>query len=112
MGSAFDTLPIFKFIMSNIEDFADLVTQIGMDAIQPNPISNEGALNFYTDSGGSISLNLYNAQGSRIKTFFSRDFSAGSHTYVANFEDIPNGNYILQLSSRIKSQSQFIQILK
>jgi len=112
MGSAYDTLPIFKNSMSNIEDFADLVTQIGMDAIQPNPISHEGTLNFSTDSGGFISLNLFNAQGSMIKTFFSKDLSAGSHTYIANFEDIPNGNYILQLSSRIKSQSQFIQILK
>jgi uncharacterized protein (DUF1501 family) len=108
-GKDYNTLPIFKNSLSTLEDFADYMTQIRMMPVFPNPASEFVLVDFETDGGGELSLNLYDPLGNKIQTVFKRSFAVGMYQERVDLRGLKSGNYILQLSSNVKSTTQIIQ---
>jgi hypothetical protein len=111
LGADFNTLPIFKNNSASIEDFADFMTQISISNVYPNPAVDHSIVQFRTDGGGKLKLRLFDPLGNLVQEYFDEDFSVGTHEYKLDLRGLKPGNYILQLRSNVKSETQVLQKL-
>jgi uncharacterized protein (DUF1501 family) len=108
-GKDYNTLPVFKNSLSSLEDFADYMTQIRMKPIFPNPANDFILVDFETDGGGELTLNVFDPLGNKVITALQRSFSVGSYQERVDLRGLRPGNYIVQLSSKVKSTTQIVQ---
>ena len=111
LGDDFNTLPIFKNNLSKIDTFADFMTQISLSTIFPNPAKDKTVVSYRTDAGGNLQLRLYDALGRLVYVYFDRSHSAGEYEFDMDLKGLKPGNYMVQLSSPLKSDTQVIQVL-
>lgn len=111
LGDDFNTLPIFKNNLSKIDTFADFMTQISLGTIFPNPAKDKAVVSYRTDAGGNLQLRLYDALGRLVYVYFDRSHSAGEYEFDMDLKGLKPGNYMVQLSSPLKSDTQVIQVL-
>lgn len=111
LGDDFNTLPIFKNNLSKIDTFADFMTQISLGTIFPNPAKDKTVVSYRTDAGGNLQLRLYDALGRLVYVYFDRSHSAGEYEFDMDLKGLKPGNYMVQLSSPLKSDTQVIQVL-
>ncbi|HYV94916.1 MAG TPA: T9SS type A sorting domain-containing protein [Chitinophagales bacterium] len=80
--------------------------------IYPNPIENGVQLEYTLTSNEKLSLELYDAGGRKVQSFFTHEKRAvGLHHEVLNLDSmLPSGNYMLVLSNGRKQVS--IKIIK
>ena len=111
LGDDFNTLPIFKNNLSKIDTFADFMTQISLGTIFPNPAKDKAVVSYRTDAGGNLQLRLYDALGRLVYICFDRSHAAGEYEFEMDLKGLKPGNYMVQLSSSLKSDTQVIQVL-
>ena len=111
LGDDFNTLPIFKNNLSKIDTFADFMTQISLGTIFPNPAKDKAVVSYRTDAGGNLQLRLYDALGRLVYMYFDRSHIAGEYEFEMDLKGLKPGNYMVQLSSPLKSDTQVIQVL-
>ncbi len=108
-GKDYNTLPIFKNSLSTLEEFADYMTQIRMKPIYPNPAKDFIIVDFETDGGGELALNVFDPLGNLVQSVFQKNFPVGEYQQQVDLRGLKSGNYIVQLRSKVKSTTQFVQ---
>ena len=71
----------------------------------PNPISDQGLIQFTLARGGSCEIGLYDISGRFIKTLADRNLESGEQTIVINVPEIRDGIYICR--GRLNGQHLF-----
>jgi uncharacterized protein (DUF1501 family) len=105
LGEDFNTLPIFKNNLAQLEVFADYMTQIAISTVFPNPAHDASRISYRTDGGGKLKLNLFDAMGNKVHEFFHKNHAPGDYEYEMDLRGLRPGNYFVQLNSSIKSAS-------
>jgi hypothetical protein len=108
-GKTFQTLPIFKGGSTRIEDFADLFSRLSMKDPYPNPAQGNTNVSFYTD-GGQLSLHLYDAMGTRVRTFASGKHRGGAHEVQLDLGGLRPGNYFVQLEQGTQRITRMLHV--
>jgi uncharacterized delta-60 repeat protein len=82
--------------------------------VYPNPLSDEAVVQFSITQNSILEISLFDLQGRKIKTITEGNFEAGSHQLNFSPEDLPQGIYLLQLSTWIPSEKSYstLQSLK
>jgi hypothetical protein len=96
-----------------------LANSVGQDkisapslAIFPNPVNNQWALNYSIGRNGIVTVKLYNTLGKVEKVLFDGALETGEHSMTFGSNDIPSGNYILELSTSEGLLTKEIQVVK
>jgi hypothetical protein len=110
-GSDFNTLPIFKSNPMGLEDFADLMTQIEISNVWPNPTTGKFKLSFNSDGGGKLGISVYNPLGERVVFHEPKEYGVGRFEIEFDLSGFRKGNYILQLSANQKTVSRLVYFL-
>ncbi|MEO0075448.1 MAG: T9SS type A sorting domain-containing protein, partial [candidate division WOR-3 bacterium] len=71
-------------------------------SITPNPFTKITTISYVVPKAGRVSLKLYNATGSLIKTIIEEYHSAGVHT--CNLSNIASGVYFVRYTTEISNQ--------
>lgn len=111
LGEDFNTLPIFKNSLSRIDAFADFMTQISIGAVFPNPAKDRALVSYRTDGGGTLQLCVYDSLGRLIQTCFNKPHHSGEYEYELDLNGLTPGNYIIQLRSPLKSDTQVLHVM-
>ncbi len=110
-GSDFNTLPIFKSNPMGLEDFADLMTQIEISNVWPNPTTGKFKLSFNSDGGGKLGISVYNPLGERVVFHEPKEYGSGSFEIEIDLSGFRKGNYIVQLTANQKTVSRLVYFL-
>jgi len=68
-------------------------------AIHGNPISEQSVLKYELEQSTSLSLNLYNQQGQKVKTLYEGQQNAGNHWLSLAGMNLASGSYYLRLET-------------
>lgn len=66
--------------------------------LAPNPVKEQATVTFELTESGSVTLEMLDITGRRIKLLVDQTLQAGSHSVEINVADISQGTYFLQLS--------------
>lgn len=80
--------------------------------IYPNPAKDRLTTSFFLKESGHYNLDIYSMEGKLLQQPFTRTFfNSGTHQYLVPVNDLPVGNYILQLQGeKVKLNQQFTVI--
>lgn len=109
-GIDYNTLPIFKSNPMGIEDIADLMTQIEISGVWPNPATDFVKVEFVSDGGGKLGLSVYNPLGQRVYYFEPKEYGVGKFEIEIDLRDMRKGNYVIQLNANKKSVSRMLVV--
>jgi len=107
-GADFNTLPIFKSNPMGIEDFADMLTQVEISNVWPNPSSGKFQVRFNCDGGGKLALSVFNPLGERVVYLEPKEYGVGSFEVDFDLTGMRTGNYIVQIHANQKTVSRLI----
>lgn len=110
LGEDYNTLPIFKNNLAQLDQLTEYLTQISLSSIYPNPAVDFAQVSYRTDAGGQLQLALYDPRGSLLQVYFNEKHNPGEHTYEMDIRGLAPGNYIVQLKSPIKSYTQVLRV--
>jgi uncharacterized delta-60 repeat protein len=68
--------------------------------IYPNPLSDNGVMQFSLSENDNIEISLFNLEGIKINTIIESNFEAGSHHLPLQKENLNVGVYFVQLKSK------------
>jgi hypothetical protein len=79
--------------------------------VYPNPLDNNSIAEIYVPERGNVQMDLWNAQGQKIKTIFSGTLAKGKHTITLSGKtnNLPAGIYLLKVQE--KNNSQAVKVL-
>jgi len=80
--------------------------------VNPNPVSNSINYEINILEQGLHKLELYSTTGALIKTVFENSFNAGSFSGESESSNIPNGKYLMILTSPSETLTKQIVIMK
>lgn len=109
-GADYNTLPIFKSNPMGIEDVADMMTQIEISGVWPNPATDFVKVEFVSDGGGKLSLSVYNPLGQRVYYTDPKEYGVGRFEIEIDLRDMRKGNYVVQLNASKKSVSRMLLV--
>jgi uncharacterized protein (DUF1501 family) len=109
-GIDYNTLPIFKSNPMGIEDIADLMTQIEISGVWPNPATDFVKVEFVSDGGGKLGLSVYNPLGQRVYYIEPKEYGVGQFEVEIDLRDMRKGNYVIQLNANKKSISRMLVV--
>ncbi|MCC7438686.1 MAG: T9SS type A sorting domain-containing protein [Armatimonadetes bacterium] len=78
----------------------------------PNPASGTVTVNFTLPEAGQATLQLYDANGTVVKTMANGNHTAGDHTATFDTADLSSGTYFYRLTSGDFVQSKALQVVK
>lgn len=78
----------------------------------PNPASGSVTVNFTLPEAGQATLELYDANGTVVKTMANGDHAAGDHAVTFDTSDLSSGTYFYRLTSGDFVQSKALQVVK
>jgi len=79
-------------------------------SVKPNPFADKSEISFSIDNPESITIELFNGSGKKIRTVSDKYYSAGTHILDLNANAINSGIYFLVLQTADKTQN--IKIIK
>ncbi|MEZ5041499.1 MAG: T9SS type A sorting domain-containing protein [Saprospiraceae bacterium] len=65
--------------------------------VQPNPVSTEAVIRFFTKTTSFGQLQLLDMQGRLLKTFFEGNWAEGEHVFPVHLTGLPTGLYLVRL---------------
>jgi hypothetical protein len=93
-----------------IEDVADMMTQIEISGVWPNPATDFVKVEFVSDGGGKLSLSVYNPLGQRVYYTDPKEYGVGRFEMEIDLRDMRKGNYVVQLNASKKSVSRLLVV--
>ncbi len=78
----------------------------------PNPFKRSTEISFTLDKSDTVSLELFDIKGRKIRTLLHESKAPGSHTLSWNAVDLPAGIYLLRLSGRSFAETRKMVLLK
>ena len=70
-----------------------------VNAIRPNPTSDNALLDFTLGIEGAVSIDVYNAVGQLVRRIDAGQQKQGAHTTTLDVAGLPDGRYVYQLKS-------------
>lgn len=90
---------------------SDVATGNDTLIVNPNPFDSVAVIEFIISNNDTISLDIFNALGQTIKTYYNATIlSSGSYTLSFNGDTLPNGIYFVRL--KINSIIQSVKLIK
>ena len=97
-------------VMSNDEEI--VANEFALHQNYPNPFNPETTIKFSIPNTDDVNLSVYNMLGQRVVTLYSGELQAGRHITKWHAGDIASGVYIYRLTSRNKTLTQKMLLLK
>ena len=85
---------------------------IKINQVFPNPFNPKTNIIIDMPNTNFIELNIYDIYGHLIERLYSNYLNEGTHSFTWNAKEYQSGIYIVKLSSKNKSHSYIIQLLK
>ncbi len=101
-----------EFIRSTGDDKFDVERKFAIHFNYPNPFSGSTRIGFTVDEPGSVSLELYDLTGRRVRTVLTGFKDAGSYEETLDAGNLAGGMYILRLLSGGKSTHRSITVIR
>lgn len=83
-----------------------------LDAVYPNPFSARATVRYGVPEAAAVWLAVYDLLGRRVTVLVDRRQEAGYHSVEWNAGDLPNGVYVLRLTSGEHAFSKRLTLLK
>jgi len=90
----------------------DVDREFALHANYPNPFSGSTRVGFTVEEPGSITLELYDVTGRRVRTILDGFKDAGNYEETLEARNLASGVYILRLRSGRKSTHRSITIVR
>lgn len=84
----------------------------GITAIAPNPARETSRITFQMMQVAPVTLDLFDAQGEKIRTLVMSRYAPGVYSYDLNVNDLPNGTYMVRLQAGDQVYTQKINVVK
>ena len=78
--------------------------------LYPNPTTDLCQLNFSLSEKEKLIIELYQVNGTFLKSLCNKAYEAGNHTIEMDMNDLPSGVYLIKLAS--KSERETIKLIK
>ena len=78
----------------------------------PNPFNPSTTIRFDLPAEGFITLSVYDITGKLVETLINEVLQQGSHNIFWQPQNLPSGNYFVQLKSRNRTFTQKLTLLK
>ncbi|MCC6637838.1 MAG: M28 family peptidase [Ignavibacteriaceae bacterium] len=99
-------------IFNVVEVDVNPVFNYSLDQNYPNPFNPVSILQFSIADAGSVLLELFDVQGTKIKTLMNETKPAGRHSYQINGSGLSSGTYLVRLTAGKFSATRKIILLK
>jgi hypothetical protein len=98
--------------VSNDEE-ASVPLSITLQQNYPNPFNPSSTIPFHLNEANTISINLYDMLGRKIKTLVNnQSFSQGSHSIIFNAGSLSSGMYIYRLEANSTTLTRKMMLVK
>lgn len=84
----------------------------GLTAITPNPARETSRISFELKEVATITLDLFDAQGEKVRTLVTARYVPGVYSYDLNVNDLPNGPYLIRLQAGDQIYTQKMNVVK
>lgn len=84
----------------------------GLTAIAPNPARETSRISFELKNVSTITLDLFDAQGQKVRTLVTARYVPGVYSYDLNVNDLPNGPYLIRLQADDQVYTQKMNVVK
>ncbi|HZI54046.1 MAG TPA: alpha-amylase family glycosyl hydrolase, partial [Chitinophagaceae bacterium] len=80
--------------------------------VYPNPVQNSSVAEIFVPERGNVQVELWNAQGQKVKNVFTGSLARGKHTMLLSDKtnNLPAGVYLLKVQTKNKTRSLKILI--
>ncbi len=99
-----------------VDNEGTITTDLAITQTAPNPFSSSTAISFSTPGTKMISVEIYDAIGTKVATLANDMFSAGSHTIewngTSNGVALSSGLYTVRIADGTKSVTQQIVLVR
>ncbi len=94
-------LVMVRFLSGLNLGILDFTEDISAPYIYPNPIQSSSTLSFFLQHPETLSIDLFNLQGQKVKSFVNQKyFTPGEHKVDLSFDDISTtGYYLLRINN-------------
>ena len=116
-----DTLTIVRTTVEGFVIVYDFTTSVeeevetsslSITGATPNPLRDNTSINYTTPANGNVTVEIFDAIGSKIATLASGFHAAGKHTIDWNASSISNGVYTVRVSNGSLSATQQIVVVR
>jgi hypothetical protein len=98
---------------SGIDAGAGLPTSFTLDPAFPNPLRSSATLSFDVAEASDVRVVVYDVQGRQVAVLADGRFEAATHTVVFDASALPNGTYLVRMSTEAGfSQTQRLTVLR
>jgi uncharacterized protein (DUF1501 family) len=108
-GQVFEELPIVNSVIAGNEDF--IGDRFSLEECHPNPAKEKTTVHFRINSANHVSIDLFNAQGKKMKVWVSGTYPPGEHKVEADLTELPAGNYIYRMKSGFFEDSRKLTVV-
>ena len=87
-------------------------SRFALRPIYPNPFNPSTTIRFDLPAEGFITLSVYDITGKLVETLINEVLQQGSHNILWQPQNLPSGNYFVQLKSRNRTFTKKLTLLK
>ncbi|MBN2763384.1 MAG: T9SS type A sorting domain-containing protein [Bacteroidales bacterium] len=109
---AFDPYRDIGTSIENIAQDTDLTSVFRLDQNYPNPFHSVTSIKFFLSVPEHVRIEIYNAQGYKIRTLIDKKLVVGQHVIDFDSEDLSGGIYFYKLTAGSFKQSKKMILLK
>jgi hypothetical protein len=99
---------------ANVRRLAEFGRAIsGVKPMRPNPVVNNGTINYSVGVAGPARIALYNAMGEEVAVLLNEWLESGNYELTADLSTLPNGTYYYQVvAGPYTSEPQSVTVVK
>lgn len=107
-----------EYILGTQDCFVEAVTEhitpfeFKLDQVAPNPFNPETTIYFSLPTPSLVLIRVYDLEGRMINTITNRIYNMGTHQLNWNAENLPSGNYFINLEAGDYIESIAVSLLK
>jgi uncharacterized protein (DUF1501 family) len=108
-GVQFKELPIVNSVIAGTEDF--IGDRFSLEECHPNPAKEKTTVRFRVNSTNHVSIDLFNAQGKKMKIWVNGTYPPGEHKVETDLTELPAGIYIYRMKSGFFEDSRKLTVV-
>lgn len=78
----------------------------------PNPFNPSTNISFILSDAGPVSIKVYDAKGSEIRTLINKMLTSGEHTVTFDASSLPSGVYLYRIETTTGSKTRKMTLIK